>query len=73
MLVGGQGSIPGVLLGTALMFVVPQVFRGFAEYRYFVFGIAMIVIMVLLDVMAGFIVTILTARRDLDIGGDVNI
>ena len=40
VLVGGQGSIPGVLLGTVLMFVVPQVFRGFAEYRYFVFGIA---------------------------------
>ena len=33
----------------------------------------LIMIMVLLDVMAGFIVTILTARRDLDIGGDVNI
>ncbi len=47
VLVGGQGSIPGVLLGTALMFVVPQVFRGFAEYRYFVFGIAMVVIMVI--------------------------
>ena len=47
VLVGGQGSIPGVLLGTALMFVVPQVFRGFAEYRYFVFGIAMVVVMVL--------------------------
>lgn len=47
VLVGGQGSIPGVLLGTVLMFVVPQVFRGFAEYRYFVFGIAMVVIMVL--------------------------
>ena len=47
VLVGGQGSIPGVLLGTALMFVVPQAFRGFAEYRYFVFGIAMVVVMVL--------------------------
>jgi branched-chain amino acid transport system permease protein len=47
VLVGGQGSIPGVLLGTALMFVVPQVFRQFAEYRYFVFGIAMVVVMVL--------------------------
>ncbi len=46
VLVGGQGSIPGVLLGTALMFVVPQVFRSFAEYRYFAFGIAMVVIMV---------------------------
>ena len=47
VLVGGQASIPGVLLGTVLMFVVPQVFRELAEYRYFVFGIAMIVVMVL--------------------------
>jgi branched-chain amino acid transport system permease protein len=47
VIVGGQGSIPGVLLGTALMFVVPQIFRGLAEYRYFVFGIAMIAVMVL--------------------------
>jgi len=47
VLVGGQASIPGVLLGTALMFVVPQVFRGLAQYRYFVFGIAMVLVMVL--------------------------
>jgi len=47
VIVGGQGSIPGVLLGTALMFVVPQIFRDFAQYRYFVFGFAMIVVMVL--------------------------
>jgi len=33
----------------------------------------LITIMVLLDVMAGFIVTIMTARRDLDIGNDVQI
>lgn len=47
VIVGGQASIPGVLLGTVLMFVVPQVFRDLAEYRYFVFGLAMIVVMVL--------------------------
>lgn len=46
VLVGGQASIPGVLLGTVLMFVIPQVFRELAQYRYFVFGIAMIVVMV---------------------------
>lgn len=33
----------------------------------------LISMMVLLDVMAGFIVTIMTARRDLDIGGDVEV
>ncbi|AWN15546.1 branched-chain amino acid ABC transporter permease [Salinisphaera sp. LB1] len=47
VLVGGQASIPGVLLGTVLMFVVPQVFRELAQYRYFVFGIGMIVVMVI--------------------------
>ncbi|HEX7389227.1 MAG TPA: branched-chain amino acid ABC transporter permease [Acidiphilium sp.] len=47
VIVGGQGSISGVLLGTVLMFVVPQIFRGFADYRYFVFGIAMVAVMVL--------------------------
>jgi len=47
VIVGGQASIPGVLLGTVLMFVVPQVFRDLAEYRYLIFGLAMIVVMVL--------------------------
>ncbi|MDR0479483.1 MAG: branched-chain amino acid ABC transporter permease [Burkholderiaceae bacterium] len=47
VLVGGQASVPGVLLGTAMMFVVPQIFTDLAQYRYFAFGIAMIVIMVL--------------------------
>ncbi len=47
VLVGGQASVPGVLLGTAMMFVVPQIFTEFAQYRYLVFGIAMILVMVL--------------------------
>ncbi len=47
VLVGGQASVPGVLLGTAMMFVVPQIFTDLAQYRYLVFGIAMILVMVL--------------------------
>lgn len=46
VLVGGPSSIPGVLLGTFFMFVVPEIFRQFAEARYLVFGIAMILIMI---------------------------
>jgi len=46
VLVGGPSSIPGVLLGTFFMFVVPEVFRQFAEARYLVFGVAMILIMI---------------------------
>lgn len=39
-------------------------FRSFATSTFF-----LLTVMVLLDVMAGFIVTIITARRDLDLSG----
>ncbi|MBZ4655977.1 MAG: branched-chain amino acid transporter, permease [Thermoanaerobacter sp.] len=47
VIVGGPSSIVGVLLGTFIMFVLPEIFRQLAEARYFVFGIAMILAMVL--------------------------
>jgi len=47
VIVGGPSSIPGVLLGTFVMFVLPEIFRQFATARYFVFGIAMILTMIL--------------------------
>ncbi len=46
VLVGGPSSIEGVLLGTFFMFVLPEMFRQFAEARYLIFGIAMILIMI---------------------------
>ena len=46
VLVGGS-SIPGVLIGVFVMFVVPEIFREFATWRYFIFGFAMILAMVL--------------------------
>jgi len=46
VLVGGS-SIPGVLLGVFVMFVLPEIFREFATWRFFIFGFAMILAMVL--------------------------
>lgn len=46
VIVGGS-SIPGVMLGVAVMFVLPEVFRELAAWRYFIFGIAMMVAMIL--------------------------
>jgi len=46
VLVGGS-SVPGVLLGVFVMFVVPEIFREFATWRYFIFGFAMIAAMIL--------------------------
>lgn len=46
VLVGGS-SIPGVLLGVFVMFVLPEIFREFSTWRFFVFGFAMILTMIL--------------------------
>jgi branched-chain amino acid transport system permease protein len=46
VLVGGS-SVPGILLGVFVMFVLPEIFREFATWRYFVFGFAMILAMIL--------------------------
>ncbi len=46
VLVGGS-SIPGVLLGVFVMFVLPEIFREFATWRFFIFGFAMILSMIL--------------------------
>jgi branched-chain amino acid transport system permease protein len=45
VVIGGMGSIPGALLGAGIITLVPEVFRGFEEYRFFVFGLALIVVM----------------------------
>ncbi len=46
VLVGGS-SIPGIFLGVLVMFILPEVFREFSTWRYFVFGFAMILAMIL--------------------------
>ncbi len=46
VIVGGS-SVPGVLLGVFVMFVLPEIFREFATWRFFIFGFAMILAMIL--------------------------
>ncbi len=46
VLVGGS-SIPGIFLGVFVMFILPEIFREFSTWRYFVFGFAMILTMIL--------------------------
>lgn len=47
VLVGGSASIPGVIIGTFVMFVLPELFTDFKESRYLIFGLAMILTMIL--------------------------
>ncbi|MGD9949486.1 MAG: branched-chain amino acid ABC transporter permease [Desulfobulbus sp.] len=46
VILGGAGSIPGVILGSFLLVGLPEVFRGLAEYRMLMFGAAMMAMMI---------------------------
>ena len=45
VVLGGMGSIPGIILGAAALIVLPEVFREFELYRMLAFGLAMVVMM----------------------------
>ncbi|HEX9093931.1 MAG TPA: branched-chain amino acid ABC transporter permease [Coriobacteriia bacterium] len=45
VVIGGMGSIPGAILGAALVALLPEVFRSFSDYRFFVFGFALVAVM----------------------------
>jgi branched-chain amino acid transport system permease protein len=45
IIIGGMGSIPGVVLGAIFIIGLPELFREFAEYRFLLYGIALILVM----------------------------
>ena len=45
IIVGGMGSIPGVIVGAIALVGLPELLREFAEYRLFVYGLALVVMM----------------------------
>ncbi len=46
VVLGGMGSIPGIILGALLLITLPEVFRDFQDYRMLAFGAALVVMMV---------------------------
>ena len=45
IIVGGMGSIPGVIVGAIFLIGLPELFREFADYRLLFYGIALIAVM----------------------------
>ncbi len=45
IIVGGMGSLPGVVLGSVALIGLPELLREFGEYRYLFYGAALIVMM----------------------------
>ncbi|WHY85117.1 branched-chain amino acid ABC transporter permease [Neobacillus novalis] len=46
VVLGGLGSIPGVVIGAALVIVLPEVLRGAEDWRYLIFGVALVIMMI---------------------------
>ena len=47
IIVGGLGSIPGVIVGMLILVGLPELLREFTEYRFLMYGILLIVVMLL--------------------------
>jgi len=45
IIVGGMGSIPGVIVGALILVGLPEMLREFADYRLLMYGILLIVMM----------------------------
>lgn len=46
VVLGGMGSVPGVILGALIVVILPEVLREFAGYRMLVFGAALVLMMI---------------------------
>ncbi len=44
IIVGGMGSLPGVVLGSAVLIGLPEMLREFGEFRYLFYGLAIIAV-----------------------------
>ncbi|HMK09146.1 MAG TPA: branched-chain amino acid ABC transporter permease, partial [Anaerolineales bacterium] len=45
VIVGGMGSVPGVILGSFVLYGMPEILREFSEYRQFFFGALLVAMM----------------------------
>ena len=46
VVLGGMGSLPGVILGALVLIALPEAFRDIQEYRMLAFGAAMTTMMI---------------------------
>jgi branched-chain amino acid transport system permease protein len=46
VVLGGMGSIPGIIIAALLLILLPEYLRAFADYRMLVFGAALVLMMV---------------------------
>jgi branched-chain amino acid transport system permease protein len=46
VVIGGMGSIAGAIVGAGVVVLLPEIFRGFEDYRFFAFGLVIVLMMI---------------------------
>ena len=46
VVLGGMGSTPGVIIGALFVSLAPELLREFAEWRFLIFGVLLVVVMI---------------------------
>ena len=69
IVIGGMGSIPGVIIGALVLVGLPELLREFTEYRLLMYGILLIVMIL---VRPEGLLPEATRRRELHAGEDEN-
>jgi branched-chain amino acid transport system permease protein len=46
VVLGGMGSIPGVILGAMILILLPEYLRTFSAYRMLIFGAVLVMMMI---------------------------
>ena len=46
VVLGGVGSVPGIIVGATILAVLPEALRGISTYRYAIYGILLIMMMI---------------------------
>lgn len=46
VVLGGMGSTPGVIIGALFVSLAPELLREFADWRYLIFGVLLVVVMI---------------------------
>ena len=46
VVLGGVGSVPGIIVGATILTILPEALRGISTYRYAIYGILLVMMMI---------------------------
>ena len=77
VVLGGMGNIPGTIIATTLLYMLPELLRQFADYRMLIYAIVLIVVMLAtnsprMKMYKDKIVAVFKRNKNMDGEGDVS-